>query len=269
ARTAAREWPGATVKAVDCERGGRDPASVADAIVRELLTGGSTSDVGLRADGTRTVLHDVSATVEPAGFPAVGPSSLIVATGGGRGIAAACLVELAKACRPRIVLIGRTRLGDEPEALRRATDDVSMVRAIIQQARTEIGRVPSPAEAAEAAARILAAREIRANLEALRQAGSEGRYLPVGTRAAAAGAAGAVAGGVAEVRREWGPVTGVVHAAGVIADRYLTEKTTEHFAAVFDTKVAGLRALLAATADDPLRLLCVFSSVAARYGNVG
>src|SRR5262249_51027615 len=47
------------------------------------------------------------------------------------------------------------------------------------------------------------------------------------------------------------------------------DKAGEAFARVFDTKVAGLRAVLAATAEDPLTLMCVFSSVAARYGSAG
>jgi hypothetical protein len=55
----------------------------------------------------------------------------------------------------------------------------------------------------------------------------------------------------------------------VLADKRIEEKTDEQFDRVFDTKVSGLRALLAATEKDPLTALCVFSSVAARTGNLG
>ena len=55
----------------------------------------------------------------------------------------------------------------------------------------------------------------------------------------------------------------------MLADKRIVDKTDEQFQAVFDTKVDGLRSLLAATADDPLQLLCLFSSVAARTGNEG
>ncbi len=55
----------------------------------------------------------------------------------------------------------------------------------------------------------------------------------------------------------------------MLADKRIVDKTDEQFQAVFDTKVEGLRSLLAATADDPLQLLCLFSSVAARTGNAG
>ena len=66
-----------------------------------------------------------------------------------------------------------------------------------------------------------------------------------------------------------GPVTGLVHGAGVIHDKRIAEKTSAQFDSVFDTKVLGLEALLDATANEPLRFLCFFSSVAARGGNIG
>ncbi len=74
---------------------------------------------------------------------------------------------------------------------------------------------------------------------------------------------------LAEVRAEWGPITGLVHGAGVLADKTIKDKTGEQFDYVFGTKVDGLRTLLDVTAEDPLDLLCVFSSVAACYGNAG
>lgn len=72
-----------------------------------------------------------------------------------------------------------------------------------------------------------------------------------------------------ELRKGWGPIAAVVHGAGVLADKRISEKTTEQFDRVFETKVAGLEALLTATANDPLKVLFLFSSVAARCGNLG
>ncbi|SFE40923.1 polyketide-type polyunsaturated fatty acid synthase PfaA [Actinopolyspora alba] len=79
----------------------------------------------------------------------------------------------------------------------------------------------------------------------------------------------AVRTALADVRQQWGPITGVVHAAGVLNDQRVEDKTEGQFEAVFSTKVDGLRALLDATREDPLRLLCVFSSVVAATGNAG
>ncbi len=72
-----------------------------------------------------------------------------------------------------------------------------------------------------------------------------------------------------EVRKRFGRITGLIHAAGVLADKKISDKTEEQFRRVFATKVEGLRSLLAVTAEDPLELIVCFSSVAARYGNAG
>ena len=108
------------------------------------------------------------------------------------------------------------------------------------------------------------AAEVRETLEALHQAGSPARYASLDIRDATA-----VASALAEIRHAWGPITGLIHAAGVLADRSIANLSPAQFEAVFSTKVDGLRALLDATREDPLDVLCVFSSVAARYGNAG
>jgi hypothetical protein len=55
----------------------------------------------------------------------------------------------------------------------------------------------------------------------------------------------------------------------VLEDRLIVDKTAEQFERVYDTKVLGLNNLLAATRQDPLKYLVLFSSVAARLGNKG
>ncbi|MHA6803702.1 SDR family oxidoreductase [Salinifilum ghardaiensis] len=88
------------------------------------------------------------------------------------------------------------------------------------------------------------------------------RYMRVDVRDSEA-----VRAALADVRQQWGPITGLIHAAGVLNDQRVEDKTEDQFEAVFSTKVDGLRALLDATREDPLRLLCVFSSVVAATGN--
>lgn len=250
-RTAALEWPLAAVKAIDCERGARDEQAVAEAIVNELLTGGATIDAGLRADGTRwTVVEEE--TVAPDGEPSVTADSVLVATGGARGVTAAALLALA-VHRPKMLLLGRTPLTDEPAELASAHDEKSLVRLLANEFHTQ---------AAARAREVLAVREIRATLAALE--GVTVRYAAVDVTDAAA-----LGRELDRTRREWGPITGLVHGAGVIADKLIAEKTDDQFDRVYTTKVAGWQALLAATSADPLTLLCVFSSVAARFGNPG
>jgi hypothetical protein len=262
ARTAALEWPAASVKAIDCERGGRGLEAIAEAIVGELFGGGPTLEVGLHADGTRTTMATRKMAAEP-GPARLDKSSVVVASGGARGVTAAALVALAKARQPRLVLLGRTALEPEPRELEGIVDEAGLKRAVAAKMQAE-GQKPVPSEIAARTARILASREVRATLGALAAAGSQVKYVPVDVQDASA-----LSAVLDDVRKHWGPITAVVHGAGVLADKRIVEKTDAHVDRVFDTKVAGLRALLDATADDPLEALVVFSSVAARTGNPG
>jgi acyl transferase domain-containing protein/NADP-dependent 3-hydroxy acid dehydrogenase YdfG len=257
AKTAAREWPRASVKAIDCAAASRPPAAVADAIVAELLTGGATITAGLRADGTRVTLDLADAPASPA-RPRIGPHSVVVATGGARGVTATALRLLARQHQPRLLLLGRTPLSAEPDGLSAATDEAALVRLL---ARRKNGAL---AEVAAEARRVLAVREIRETLSEIERSGASVRYAALDVRDAAA-----LSETLAAARSDWGPITGVVHGAGVLADGLIAGKPDEQFGYVFDTKVEGLRALLAATADDPLDVLCAFSSAAAHFGNPG
>ncbi|MDQ0585710.1 SDR family NAD(P)-dependent oxidoreductase [Streptomyces rishiriensis] len=259
ARTAAKEWPSASVKAIDCERGDRDAVGVAEAIVKELLRGGPATEVGLRADGTRMTLSAVPAPVKPGPTAGIGPDSVVVATGGARGVTAAALLDLARTHRPRIVLLGRTEPADEPPGLAAATDEAALTRALAEHSGTV-----APAAIGAQARSILAAREVRTTLAALESAGSRVRYVPVDVRDGKA-----LHDVLEEVRRDWGPITGIVHGAGVLADKLIADKTDEQYDQVLTTKVGGLRALLAATESDPLDSIVLFSSVAAVFGNAG
>ncbi|KOU36217.1 beta keto-acyl synthase [Streptomyces sp. WM6378] len=258
-RTATKEWPTASVKAIDCERGGRDADAVAEAIVGELLSGGPAAEVGLRADGTRTTVGLAPASAETGPKADIGPDSVIVATGGARGVTAAALLDLARTHRPRIVLLGRTEPAQEPPGLATATDEAALTRILAERSGTS-----SPATIGAEARAILAAREVRSTLAALESAGSKVRYVPADVRDS-----GRLHDVLQEVRRDWGPITGIVHGAGVLADKLIAEKTDEQFDRVLATKAGGMRALLAATEGDPLTMIVLFSSVAAVFGNAG
>jgi NAD(P)-dependent dehydrogenase (short-subunit alcohol dehydrogenase family) len=261
-RTASLEWPDAGVKMIDIERGGKTAEQVAEAIAQELLQGGSEREVGLDRTGRRVTLRNVPVSVQPGSVP-LGPSDVVVVTGGGRGVTAACVIELAARSRATFVLLGRSSLVDEPIAHANALSDAELKRSLLAEAQGQ-GLTLSPQELTRAAGRITAGREIRATIVAIEQAGGQARYLPVDTTDRSA-----VTEAMATVRRSIGAITGVVHGAGVIADKLIADKTTAQFDAVFDTKVAGLRNLLDATAGDALRILVMFSSVAARTGNTG
>jgi NAD(P)-dependent dehydrogenase (short-subunit alcohol dehydrogenase family) len=166
-------------------------------------------------------------------------------------------------CSARFVLLGRTALTEEPPFCAGIDDEAELKMVLIEAARAA-GQTPRPAEVGASVRDIQANREIRRTLAAIERAGGQARYVAVDVCDVPA-----LTRTLDQVRAEWGPIVGLVHGAGVLADKKIAEKSDEQFDRVFDTKVAGLRSLLAATADDPLKLLCVFSSIAARCGNKG
>jgi acyl transferase domain-containing protein/acyl carrier protein len=259
-KTLAQEWPKASVKAIDIAVAGRSPEGVADALVAELWAGGPEVEVGLAADGRRTTLCSTPAPVTP-GAPAISRDSVVVATGGGRGVTAACLVALARAHGGHYALLGRSAIEEESAATAGIEDDAALKKALLAQAGT---KRPTPAELGKQVARLRASREVRATLDAIRAAGAEVSYVVADVNDRAG-----LARTLDEVRKTWGPITALVHGAGVLADKLVSDKTVEQWVAVFDTKAGSLGTLLEATREDPLAAVALFSSVAGRCGNRG
>ena len=262
-KTAALEWPKARLKAIDVEREGRSRATIAHLIADEILKGGAELEVGLTADGQRLTLETILQPAHDTTRALFDSSSVLLVTGGARGVTAAAILGLLQRFRCRCVVLGRTVLDDEPPGLEDARSERSLRRALAEGARLD-GRTLRPAEIAARTSAILAAREARANLDALGRTGAEVRYLAVDIRDPRA-----VADALDGIRAHWGPITGIVHGAGAIADKLIADKTVEQFDTVFLTKVTGLASVLAACENDPLRVICLFSSVAARFGNPG
>ena len=261
-RTAAVEWPSTVTKMIDIERAGRTAHEIAVDIGNELLAGGLEPEVGLRANGTRIALRDMPVDVTPGVLP-LGSDDIVVVSGGGRGITAAATIELARSTGSTFVLLGRSPLTDEPAHYAAAADAAALKQLLLAEATAAHDPV-TPVQLDRRVGAVLANREIRATLHSIVDAGGRGRYLAVDITDAAS-----VRDAVGIVRSENGPITGLVHGAGVLADRLITDKSAEQFATVFDTKVQGLRNLLDATLNDDLAVLCLFSSIAARTGNVG
>ena len=106
--------------------------------------------------------------------------------------------------------------------------------------------------------------DIRALLAELHALGGRAAYLAADVRDPAD-----VARTIAEARRRFGPVHGILHAAGQIADALLADQDPARAQAVLAAKIDGLRHLEAAAAAEPLEFLIVCSSLAGVLGNVG
>jgi NAD(P)-dependent dehydrogenase (short-subunit alcohol dehydrogenase family)/acyl carrier protein len=258
AKTAAHEWPEVKCRAIDV-------ASIwatldaARAVVSELQQHGPR-ETGLGPAGRITLaLRPSDALPLP---PRLGPGSVIVVTGGARGVTAVSARALAIRTGATLLLIGRSPVpAEEPAWLNDATTEAAIKRACLDNAAE--GR-PAPKVLGEMCQAILAGREIRASLAAHEQAGVRAVYRSVDVRDAEA-----VAAAIAEARASLGPIHGVVHGAGVVKDKRILDKRDEDFDQVLDPKLAGLRAVLTATKDDDLRALVLFASATGRFGRRG
>ena len=263
AKTAAKEWPRAAVRSIDLDCAGQTPAQLGRRLADELRFGGDERETGLGATGARLRLVVTERPWAKAGVTRVTTKSVVVASGGARGVTASALVALAQAHQPRIALLGRTALSDEPAECAGLADEAALRQALLTREQ-RAGRTMAPKALAAAVRDVIAQREIRATLKRLRAAGSVAEYFAGDTTDASS-----VSATLAQVRAALGPITVLVHGAGVLADKLIAEKTPEQFARVFATKVRGLQVLLEATAGDPLDALVLFSSVAGRFGNRG
>lgn len=101
-------------------------------------------------------------------------------------------------------------------------------------------------------------------LQEWRDAGAEVRVLPADVRDR-----DALAGALQELRSSGPAIRGVVHAAGVLADRALLDLTAEDLRSVLEPKVLGGQHLHELTRDDPLDWFALFSSAAGVLGSPG
>jgi acyl transferase domain-containing protein/NAD(P)-dependent dehydrogenase (short-subunit alcohol dehydrogenase family)/acyl carrier protein len=257
AKVAHHEWPEVNCRALDLAPGW-DGAAAAAALCEELLHHGPV-EVGLSERGA------VFLTLEQQPVAGIAPELLkpgdaIVITGGARGVTAEVAVALAQIYRCTLVLLGRTPI-PEPEP---AWLSVLNTEAEIKQAIASRGTALSPKEVGKSFQAIAAAREIRNTLAHIAAAGARAVYHSLDVRDA-----GAIAESFQEIRAECGPITGIIHGAGIIEDRVIEEKTDESFLRVLSTKVDGIQNLLGAATNDPLKLLVLFSSSTARFGRKG
>ncbi len=261
-KTAALEWPNTATKAIDIDTTDRSPRQVAELVAAEITAGGPELEVGLGSVHGRVTVMTYQSRV--AGRSArLDQRDVILVSGGARGVTAASVIALARETQATFILIGRSAPGVEPTAAHGLTATAELKRALLTQAQHR-GEKLTPRQLEQRVQRVEADREIRATIAAIEQAGARVSYHPLDVRDAAE--LGTL---LDRVRADFGPITAVVHGAGVVADARLSHKTMDQFDRVFGTKVGGLSALLDVTATDPVKMLLLFSSAAARGGNVG
>lgn len=256
-RTLRKEWPDTevmtwTLSAASAPKIARDVAqALASGLGEGSLQRGAVSE---------PVAGNLLAPRAPASLPA-NPVWLI--TGGARGVTAACAIRLAADAGGTFLLAGRSAVTPWPQGLPDA-NDLKTLRGLMAVSAKASGEKLSPMALDKAARAALAGREIRETLSAISAAGGRAFYLQMD-----AGDPASVANSLASARETYGAITGLVHGAGVLADRLIMEKTEAELRSVFAPKVGGLQNILSVLDPAQLSHVALFSSAAAFFGNRG
>ena len=160
-----------------------------------------------------------------------------------------------------MLLIGRSP-EPQPEAdwLAGLDEETAIKRAI----HTHHASAKSPKDIERAYQQVLANREVQQTLDRIEAKGSKALYRSVDIRDQ-----DALIKTLSSLTGEHGPVRGIIHGAGVLADSLIVDKTEEQFDAVMSTKCQGFMNLVSALPDAPLAFIVACSSTTARLGRRG
>jgi NAD(P)-dependent dehydrogenase (short-subunit alcohol dehydrogenase family)/acyl carrier protein len=262
-KTAAKEWEGVTCRAIDIEPD-RQPSEQIVQTTADYLFGSLPLDcmeIGLSKKGNITLTLTKAPHYEKK--ISLTPNDVVVVTGGGRGVTAEAAIALSRKISCRMVLLGRSPAPEpEPRWLMNIEDPAAMKKALLTHEFA--GKNVTPKDLEQKYRKLQANREINNTLTRITATGAKAIYFRRDIRDITT-----LTDLFKKIRREIGPIKGLIHGAGVLEDRLILEKTMEQFQRVFCTKVDGLTALLDVMRDDDLKYLVLFSSVSARFGNKG
>ncbi len=190
--------------------------------------------------------------------------SVFLVSGGARGVTAECVIKLAETQRCSFILLGRSMLEDEPKWASDAGNDKTRLKQEAMKMLVDLGEKPTPAKVDSMTRNVEASRTIRHTLARIRNTGSSAVYINTDvTDAKKMGSA------ILNAIKDLGSVTGLIHGAGILADKLIEKKTSTDFHRVCSTKINGLDALLKCINPKKLSHLLLFSSAAGFYGNAG
>ncbi len=257
------EYPKACLRAVDFD--GQTDAEIALRLTQELFADDPAHEagyVGTTRYGSVTAAQALlprpaTAAVQPAG------DWVVLATGGARGITAGILEAMALPGM-RLVLLGRTAAPASESADTAKHSDAAALKKALLSMRIARGEKPKPVEIDREVGKLMIDREIRDNLARLAATGAIVDYQACDVRDQASFAAL-----IDSLYAAHGRIDAVLHAAGVIEDKLLADKTAESFERVLGTKLDAAFVLSQKLRPETLRTLTFFTSVAGRYGNRG
>jgi NAD(P)-dependent dehydrogenase (short-subunit alcohol dehydrogenase family) len=194
----------------------------------------------------------------------INKKSVVLVSGGARGITAQCTIKLAQQHPANYILLGRSSINESlPEWVEKAGDDADLKRLIMGKL-VENGEKPTPQMIDKQFKKIRSQQEIEKTLSSIQETGSSVEYVDVDVSNTVM-----MRERLAEPIQRLGEVTGVIHGAGSLADRLIERKTVNDYETVISPKINGLKNLLEVAPVKNLDFLVLFSSIVGVFGNIG
>ncbi len=246
------------VKVIDAPRD-EPPAQLAEAVCRELASQQGEVEVSWPR-GRRQVVATRREPVDELPVVEVPRGGVWLATGGARGITAASALELARRYGLKMHLLGKSPAPDAKAPWHAYSEEqLKTLKSAIVREATANGRSPN-----EAWDRVRKDREIQQSLDKFRAAG-----VAVSYHSCDVADWDALAQVLDRIRRDDGPIEGILHGAGYAKPFRFATAPAESVRRTLAPKVAGTLALMHLTAKDPLRYFVAFGSLSGRFGGNG
>ncbi|MDR2519895.1 MAG: SDR family oxidoreductase [Eubacteriaceae bacterium] len=188
-------------------------------------------------------------------------SDVFFVTGGARGVTFRSALRIGLDYGSKLALVGHSRITQDLGWMNGETEPSKLRPLLIAKMREE-GKAVQPKEVDATVKEALNQLEIQKNLAVAEKQGVKAIYICCDVRDEKS-----VRAAVSEAVSTLGPITGIIHGAGAIADKDISKKTSQDFHLVFDTKITGLYNCLKYIEPRELKYLAVFSSAAAYFGN--
>ncbi|MDN3698696.1 beta-ketoacyl synthase N-terminal-like domain-containing protein [Vibrio cortegadensis] len=266
-KTLSHEWSNVFCRALDADAS-IDARHLAEAITGELFDiDTNTVEIGLShsengESGRATLIATTPGAAQTKNTGAqLTKSDKVLVTGGAKGVTFECALTLAKQCKSHFILAGRSKhitSAELPQWAQGKQEKELKPAAIAHLQAT--GDKPTPKKVDTLLKPVLSSLEINGALAAFNEIGASAEYLSLDVSNHES---------VAKTLANFEGITGLIHGAGVLADKHIQDKTLDELNMVYGTKVGGLEAVLGGLDSSKLKLIAMFSSAAGFYGNTG
>jgi 3-oxoacyl-(acyl-carrier-protein) synthase/acyl carrier protein/NAD(P)-dependent dehydrogenase (short-subunit alcohol dehydrogenase family) len=245
-------------------------AQLAKHIVTESLSKQNLIEIGLDRDLRRwkLVLFDEALIHETTQLTS---DDILLISGGGSGVTAASCVALASSCKDAkstFVLLGRTELILETEGwINEDEEQIQQRKLELREKLIVENETVNMVQWENAWKPYVRSLDIHITINAIKSTGNEAIYYSCDvTDSKALNKIGKIIG------KEFGPITSIIHGAGIEDSKLVGDKDSKVFEQVLSIKTNGWINLIQATSlsgTKNLKLACCFTSIAGRFGNAG